>query len=293
MPIKPVTAQQHLAQIIKSKVGVEQTKSNTETTSKRLAQDTVSKTVSPIPNYKSTESTLQRAQKRRKLALVRKQNNIEAILGLAQHYCPPVTSQGEPDPDWIERFLELAEDTSNKNIQKLWAKVLAGEVINPGSFSYKSLITLKHITPKEADIFQLATSCAGKSANDGFHQIITGSYLTPSLLNFLSPNKKSYVNLSSAGLNYPDILTLIDIELIYMQEIESKAFESGESQTLSFANGTLTLTAKRKGSILTYYKFTQTGYSLARLTSNKLSSKYLECLRKALEKSFEVNFANN
>ena len=62
MPIKPVTAQQHLAQIIKSKVGVEQTKSNTETTSKRLAQDTVSKTVSPIPNYKSTESTLRLAE---------------------------------------------------------------------------------------------------------------------------------------------------------------------------------------------------------------------------------------
>ena len=292
MAIKPITAQQHLAQIIKNKVGVEHAKSDSEATTKHLAQDTVSKTVNPIPHYNSTESTLQRAQKRRKLALVRKQNNIESILGLAQHYCPPVTSQGEPDPDWIERFLELAEDTSNSNIQKLWAKVLAGEVINPGSFSYKSLITLKHITPKEADVLQIATGCAGKSANDGFHQIITGSYLTPSLLNFLSPNKKSYVNLSSAGLNYPDILTLIDIELIYQQEIESKAFEGGESQSLNFANGTLTLTAKRKGCILTYYKFTQTGFSLARLTSNKLSNQYLECLRKALEKSFEVNFAN-
>lgn len=293
MPIKPITAQQHLAQIIKNKMGVEQTKTDPNTTSKRLAQDMVSKTIDPLPHYNSSESTLQRAQKRRKLALIRRQNNIEAILGLAQHYCPPVTSQGEPDPDWIERFLELAEDTSNSNIQKLWAKVLAGEVINPGAFSYKSLITLKHITPKEADTFQLAASCAGKSSSDGFHQIITGSYLTPSLLNFLSPNKKSYVNLSSAGLNYPDILTLIDIELIYMQEIESKAFESGESHTLNFANGTLTLTAKRKGSILTYYKFTQTGYALARLTSNKLNIKYLECLRKALEKSFDVNFANS
>ncbi|WP_372767574.1 TIGR03899 family protein [Pseudoalteromonas sp.] len=292
MPIKPITAQQHLAQIIKNKVGVDKTNSNSEQTPKPLANDTITKTVTPIPHYNSTESTLQRAQKRRKLALVRKQNNIESILELAQHYCPPVTSQGEPDPDWIERFLELAEDTSNSNIQKLWAKVLAGEVINPGSFSYKSLITLKHITPKEVDIFQLATSCAGKSSSDGFHQIITGSYLTPSLFNFFNPHKKSYVNLSNAGLNYPDILTLIDTEMIYMQEIESKAFESGESQSLSFANGTLTLTAKCKGCILTYYKFTQTGFSLARLTSNKLSNQYLECLRKALEKSFEVNFAN-
>lgn len=293
MPIKPITAQQHLAKIIKSKVGVEHNKVNAEQASKRLEQDSVSKTLNPLPNYNSTESTLQRAQKRRKLALVRKQTNIESILGLAQHYCPPVTSQGEPDPDWIERFLELAEDTSNSNIQKLWAKVLAGEVINPGSFSYKSLITLKHITPKEADVLQLATGCAGKSASDGFHQIITGSYLAPSLLNFLNPHKKNYVNLSSAGLNYPDILTLIDIELIYQQEIESKAFERGESQTLSFANGTLTLTAKRQGSILTYYKFTQTGFSLARLTSNKLSNQYLEYLKKALEKSFDVSFANS
>ena len=290
MSVKPITAQQHLAKIIKNKVGIESSKTSNEQKQTTLINDTVSKSLQSIPQYNTSETTLQRAHKRRKLALIRKQNNIESILNLAQHYCPAVTSQGEPDPDWIERFLDLAEDTSNRNIQKLWAKVLAGEVINPGSFSYKSLIALKHITPKEAEILQLATGCAGKSSLDGFHQIITGSYVAPSLLNFLTPNKKSLVNLSGAGLNYPDILTLIDMELIYQQEIESKAYDKGENIVLTFANGTLQLKAKRQGSILTYYKFTQTGFSLARLTSNKLNTQFLECIQKALEKSFEVSF---
>lgn len=293
MTVKAVTAQQHLAQIIKTKVGAQAKPKVTGNQQPTLEPDSVSKAISTTVAYNSSESTLQRAQKRRKLALVRKQSNIESILALAQHYCPPVTSQGEPDSDWIERFLDLAEDTSNKNIQKLWAKILAGEVVEPGSFSYKSLVTLKHITPKEAEILQVATSCAGKSSNDGFNQIVTGSYIAPSLLNFLSPNKRQLVNLSQAGLNYPDILMLVDIELIYQQEIESKALNRGEKHTLNYANGTLTLTAKRNGSILTYYKFTQTGYSIGRLTSNRLSTHYFECLKKALEKSFEVSFSNN
>lgn len=293
MPIKPVTAQQHLAQIIKNKVGVEASTQNEPPETKRLAPDKVSKTLQAIPNYSSTQTTYRRAQKRRKLILIRKQSNIETILNLAQHYCPAVTSQGEPDPDWIERFIELAEDTSNKHIQKLWAKILAGEVINPGSFSYKSLITLKHITPKEADILQLATGCAGKSMSDGYHQVITGCYVEPSLFNFLSPHKKSLVNLSAAGLNYPDILTLIDIELVYQHEIEAKALRKGETLNLYFSNGTLTLCAKRSDVILTYYKFTQTGCSLAKLTANKLNVHYMECLKKGLEKHLEVSFASS
>jgi uncharacterized repeat protein (TIGR03899 family) len=292
MAIKPITAQHHLSQIIKSKVGIDPSLVK-ESNVKESQSNRTSKILQSTPLYNSTESTLQRAQKRRKLALIRKQTNIETILTLAQQFCPAVTSQGEPDPDWVERFLELAEDTGNGHLQKLWAKVLAGEVINPGSFSYKSLITLKHFTATDADVLKLATACAGKSYNDGFHQIITGSYVAPSLINFLSANNKSLVNLSAAGLNYPDILTLIDIELIYQQEIESKAFDKGETLSLSFANGTLELIAKRQNSILTYYKFTQTGFSLARLTTNKISTHYLDCLKHALDNNFEVSFTSS
>ena len=35
------------------------------------------------------------------------------------------------DPDWFNTFTQLAEDVSNKTMQDLWAKILAGEISQP------------------------------------------------------------------------------------------------------------------------------------------------------------------
>ena len=59
----------------------------------------------------------------------------------------------EPDPDWTARFLDSVQDVSSEDMRKLWAKVLSGEIENPGRTSLRALDILKNMTKKDAELF--------------------------------------------------------------------------------------------------------------------------------------------
>ena len=92
---------------------------------------------------------------------LRKQQNIEAIVEFARANLDNETSvSNEPvDPDWTIRFFNSVEDVSNEEMQKLWSRVLAGEVKQPNSFSIRTLEKLKNISQAEALIFRKLTGC--------------------------------------------------------------------------------------------------------------------------------------
>lgn len=93
---------------------------------------------------------------RERLAAVRKQVNIENIF----QYAADELSQKEavsPEPvdvDWTTRFIGIAEDVSDENMQRIWAKILAGEVEQPNSYSKRTLEVVKNLTQREAILFQ-------------------------------------------------------------------------------------------------------------------------------------------
>ena len=60
----------------------------------------------------------------------------------------------EPDADWTARFFDCVQDVSSEHMQKLWAKVLSGEVENPGRTSLRTLDTLRNMTKREAELFE-------------------------------------------------------------------------------------------------------------------------------------------
>jgi hypothetical protein len=43
------------------------------------------------------------------------------------------------DDDWMNRFIRYAEDASSERMRQLWGRVLAGEIIHPGTFSMPAL----------------------------------------------------------------------------------------------------------------------------------------------------------
>lgn len=57
------------------------------------------------------------------------------------------------DFDWLMRFFDAVGNISNEELQKLWGKVLAGEVKNPGNFSLRTLDIVRNMTQKEAKLF--------------------------------------------------------------------------------------------------------------------------------------------
>ena len=59
----------------------------------------------------------------------------------------------EPDHDWTARFFNGVQDVSSEDMRKLWAKVLSGEVEEPGRTSLRTLEILKNMTKEDAQLF--------------------------------------------------------------------------------------------------------------------------------------------
>ena len=80
--------------------------------------------------------------------------NIESVVRLAaidlgEKDVPDI----EPDHDFTARFFNDVQDVSSEKLQLLWAKILSGEVENPGSTSVHSLSILKNLNKETARIF--------------------------------------------------------------------------------------------------------------------------------------------
>ena len=59
----------------------------------------------------------------------------------------------EPDPDWTARFFDCIQDVSSADMQRLWARLLSGEVRRPGNTSLRTMDTLRNMTKTEAEMF--------------------------------------------------------------------------------------------------------------------------------------------
>lgn len=84
---------------------------------------------------------------------LRRQANVEAIIGKAAHELPETVSEEPVDTDWMAQFFDQCQDFSNEQMQSLWARILAGEVAKPGSFSPRTLHTVKLLRKADAEMF--------------------------------------------------------------------------------------------------------------------------------------------
>ena len=97
----------------------------------------------------------ERAANRRDYQELRKQQNIESICSSAAEQIADESTvpESEPEPEWINRFFDIAENISTEDLQYLWSKILAGEIQKPGSFSLRTLETMKNMSRQEAETF--------------------------------------------------------------------------------------------------------------------------------------------
>ena len=76
-----------------------------------------------------------------------------ALVGAADELEGKEVDDHEPDPDWTARFFDCVQDVSSEDMQKIWAKILAGEVESPGRTSLRTLDTLRNLTKADAEMF--------------------------------------------------------------------------------------------------------------------------------------------
>lgn len=88
--------------------------------------------------------------------------------------------------NWISRFIDSAKYVTESEIKDLWAKVLAGEILQPNTVSLRTLDVLKNMSKKDAELFMKVMPF-----------IINNSYIL-----------KNTELLAKYGISYDDILKL-------------------------------------------------------------------------------------
>ena len=81
-----------------------------------------------------------------------KVENVEEIVSKAkQQFAPDEQVSEEPvEKDWMNRFLNIAEEISDEDMQEIWGRVLAGEIKKPKSYSLRTLEVLRNLSKEEA-----------------------------------------------------------------------------------------------------------------------------------------------
>lgn len=134
-------------------------------------QITASRPQTPIDiSIAPSVNVIGRTQDRLLTQEVRKQENIEQILSITAEELKdePEVSNRPVDEDWLNRYINFAGDITNKEIQFIWGKVLAGEIKRPETFSLRTLELIRNLNIDEARLIEkigsFAFSMYGQSA---------------------------------------------------------------------------------------------------------------------------------
>lgn len=123
----------------------------------------------------------------------KRQSNIQSVLlSAAEELGEKSVEQTEIDHDWTARFFADVMDVSSVEMQRIWGKILAGEVESPGQTSLKTLSILKQLSQREAQLFQNAA----KFITQDF--ILNDSMYTKDIPEF--PTDPEFMLLSHYGL---------------------------------------------------------------------------------------------
>ncbi len=199
--------------------------------------------------------TIERTSKRFVAQEIKRQLNLDNIVSKAieQIQCKKEVSKDAVDLDWTTRFINLAQDISDNEMQDIWARILAGETAQPRTYSLRTLECLKNLTKDEAALFVKFASLALMSNNDPF------VYRDNDLL-------------SKYGITYPDIQRLVEIGLLNTGEYTVKEF-STQSFCLVYNQKIAMIFIKGKYS-LPLYSFSSSGIQMFSLVSKEFNEQY-------------------
>ncbi|MBU3022003.1 TIGR03899 family protein [Aestuariibacter sp. A3R04] len=227
-------------------------------------------------------------ERRREMLALQRIKNLQNIMEEALGTALTDISSENLDPDWFFAFSHMAENIYSKTMQTLWGKILAVEISCPGSFSLRSLETLKILTQRDADVFSKVVSISATRPGDTVPRILIGYHQKPGLFSLLGHRQPDPVNLAEFGVGYPDLLALSDMKLIYNSEIESGELPSEQASRWRVGTSSFMLKPARTGLALVYIKFTAVGAELAKLISKKDNASYLAALKQKLNGPFAV-----
>ena len=198
---------------------------------------------------------------------ITKQQNIEAVVDNAYEELENVenVSSKPVNPDWMFRFFNSVENISDKDMQTIWGHILAGEIKQPDTYSFRTLEKLKNMTQKEAKDFQMVSSLALQT---GGRKYILGE---DSILN-------------KHGVYFSHILELEECGLMMTQSLSLEIAASAKEPDIIYNSGLLGSIFGKEDQKQTFrmsvYVFTESGSQLIEAIHPEINSQYfIDCMK--------------
>lgn len=161
------------------------------------------------------------------------------------------------DFDWFVRFYEAVGNVSDEEMQLIWAKILAGEVNKPKSFSLGTLDVMRNLDKQDAELFAKICKCC-------IHSSPSKIYL---------PNYDDY--LAQCGITYSEVLRLDEIGLMNSSGLISLNMQITDNP-VSIINQELVMliaakSEKKKQYSIRQFPFTRIGFEIATLIGDTTS----------------------
>jgi len=214
------------------------------------------------------EQLIQRSNYRLQYQQAKKEHNIESVIGKTVLELGDKNSDSteEVDEDWYTRFFETIEDISDEQLQSLWARILAGEVLKPRTYTYRLLTVLRNISKNELEIIlKIAPLVCGDV-----------------ILN-------EHESLKNIGITGQDISILEDMGIIKEGSLQVRGvqLQSGESRVL-FQTSKIAFVFTNIGKdfinhMIDVLEITETGKKIFELANIELD---MDLIKKSLEKLF-------
>lgn len=161
------------------------------------------------------------------------------------------------DFDWFMRFYDIVGNISDGEMQALWARILAGELHQKGTYSLQLLDILKNFTQKQAELVNRVCSHCFMSEDKAF-----------------IPNDQEYSKF--VGITYQDILDLDGLGLMNSSGIISLSANVKPDRPFALINNQLRMVVKCSGQENTekefnfsQFPFTSAGRELIKLLGKR------------------------
>lgn len=203
---------------------------------------------------------------------VKKQKNIENIIEVAQQDLEEAdtVSSDKVNEDWITRFFDISENVSDEDMQILWGKILAGEIMKPNTYSLRTLEALRNMSKIEAEVFAKVARFA-----------IKGSVVT-----FILADKQ--VLEQYLDIKFSETLLLQELNLISNQELSFTIGTSHKGIGISqFILGDKIVSVEKEEGVpaqnFQVYAFTKIGEELLNLAKTEFHEDYMKSFASKLK----------
>lgn len=186
-------------------------------------------------------------------------------------------SDEDVDSDWFTRWRECAEKVSNDELQRLWARTLAGELVSPGTYSLRTLEFIRNLSQYEA-----------KQISNLAPYVIDGSVFQVKCV-------------KDAGIQFSYLLEMEDLGILsgvkgggLQRELQSRTQNKFES-ALFYNNKVLLIKSDEPHKMLrcSCYKVTRIGEEVLKLGTFPMDPEYLEQIGQTIKsQGFDVIIAD-